>query len=215
MHNEDLNRSLKALQVPELPAEYWEDFPRRVMARMQRAGAPKPGSSEALADRWPAGLFACRNSFRFVRRPVFASGLVAACVLLAIAMSLWRGRQPATVDPQFVEAQKCLGEIEALFPNQLRALVFDQQGPRLVLADKADVPSSPPVYLRISEPKGSHRFVTFSGQQIQVNGDVFDVLVDRQGGVLLMGEQSVWSSSAAAEKEGRYRIEARLLPTSS
>jgi len=31
---------------------------------------------------------------------------------------------------------------EALFPNQLQAIVFDDQGARLMLADKSDVPNS-------------------------------------------------------------------------
>jgi hypothetical protein len=85
----------------------------------------------------------------------------------------------------------------------------------MVLADRPNVPASPPVYVKICGPKGCQRFVTFSGQQIRVNGDVFEVLVDRQGDVLLVGAQWVWSSSEPAVKSSRYRIEARPLPATS
>jgi hypothetical protein len=102
-----------------------------------------------------------------------------------------------------------------LFPNQLQALVLDAAGAHLVLAEQADVPASPPLYVKITGPKGAQRFVTFSGQRIRVNGDSFEVLVGRQGEVLLVGKQSVWSSSEPGVKAGPYRIEARPLPANS
>jgi hypothetical protein len=112
-------------------------------------------------------------------------------------------------------ARKCFQEIQPLFPHQLQAIVFDRQGARLVLAETADVPVSPPLYLKICGPKGCQQFVTFSGQQIRVNGEVCDVLLDSQGNVLVVGGQLVWSSSKPAGKAGSYRIEAKLLITES
>jgi hypothetical protein len=109
--------------------------------------------------------------------------------------------------PPALEAQKYFHEIEGLFPNQLQAIVLDQTGARLVLSPAADVPRSPPLYLRICGPDGCQRFVTFSGQQIRVNGEACEVLVDRRGRVLLVGRDTVWSGSDPSGKTGPYRIE--------
>jgi hypothetical protein len=98
-----------------------------------------------------------------------------------------------------------------MFPQQIRSIAFDQQGARLTLAETADVPVSPALYVRIIGPGGCENFVTFSGQQIRVNGDVFEVLVDRRGGILLVGEEVVWSSAMGKAEAGIYRIAAKRL----
>ena len=116
-------------------------------------------------------------------------------------------------DSQLAEARKYFHELEALFPNQLQAIVFDQQGTHLVLAPEPNLPASPPLYLKICGPKGCQRFVTFSGQQIRVNGDVCDVLADRQGNVLVVGQETLWADAKAAVRSGPYQIEARALET--
>src|SRR5205807_3264137 len=113
------------------------------------------------------------------------------------------------------EAAKYIREIEALFPNQLQAIVLDQKGARLLLADHSNVPASPPLYLKICGPYGCQRFVTFSGQQIRINDDLCDVLIDRQGNVLLVGRELLWSSSEPAGKARPYRIEAKPLGVNS
>ncbi|HYL94503.1 MAG TPA: hypothetical protein VET69_01770 [Terriglobales bacterium] len=143
-----------------------------------------------------------------------AVGAAAACLLLGFLVGTRTARH-TSADPQFAEARKCFNEIAPLFPNQVQTIVFDAAGAHLVLAEQADVPASPPLYVKITGPKGEQRFVTFSGQRIRVNGDSFEVLVDRQGEVLLVGKQSVWSSSDPRAKAGPYRIEARPLPTNS
>jgi hypothetical protein len=140
---------------------------------------------------------------------------VAVCVLLGFALGFWQGYHSALPEPQLAQARKCFQEIEGLFPNQVRAIVFDQQHSRLVLSEQADVPTSPPLYVKICGPHGCVSYVTFSGQQIRVNGDVFEVLVDRQGGVLLVGRDMVWSSDRAQARSGPYRIEAKPLEVAS
>ena len=82
-----------------------------------------------------------------------------------------------------------------------------------MLAPEPNLPASPPLYLKICGPKGCQRFVTFSGQQIRVNGDVCDVLVDHQGNVLVVGRETLWSDAKAAARIGPYQIEARALET--
>jgi hypothetical protein len=138
--------------------------------------------------------------------------VAAICLALGFALGSRSGHRTSGTDPQFAEARKYFHELEGLFPNQLQAIVFDQQGTHLVLAQKANLPASPPLYLKICGPdKGCRRFVTFSGQQIEVNGELCDVLADGQGKVLLVGRQLLWSGSQAGHRMGPYRVEARPL----
>ena len=139
---------------------------------------------------------------------------VAVVVVLIGGWMAYHARSTLTrADPQFTELQKCFREIEPLFPHQLQAIVFDDRGAELVLADAATVPASMPLYIKVCGPNGCRRFVTFSGQQIRVNGDLCDVLLDRQGNILVVGQQLAWSSSNPAGKAGTYQIEARPLGT--
>ena len=211
MNNSQLNDCLKSAPVPEPSSQYWEEFPKRVMSEIQ--------SREALGQKSDA-----KRSLSTTAQPwwspllskgIISAGIALACMVLAFLLGLRQGRHSAIEEHQLAQAQKCYREIEGLFPNQVQALVFDSQGMHLVLAEQSNVPASTPLYVTITGPKEVHRFVTFSGQRIRVNGDSFEVLVDRQGDVLLVGQQSVWSSSEPGEKAGPYRIEARPLPTSS
>ena len=236
MNNNELEQILRGAPVPEPSPEYWEQFPGQVMREIDRRQAAAQLSSSALS---PASQSATARmdaraprsnpsagretwatpgrrawSALVLSRPAFAIGVAAACLLLGFFLGI-RTAWHTAGDPQLAMARKCFSEVAELFPNQVQALVLDSAGAHLVLAERPDVPSSPPLYVKITGPKGSQRFVTFSGQRIRVNGDTFEVLVDRQGDVLVVGKQSVWSSSDPGVKAGPYRIEARPLPTNS
>jgi hypothetical protein len=144
-------------------------------------------------------------------KPAFALGVAAVCLTLGFALGLWKRHASPGSDAQFAEARKYYQEIQGLFPHQLQAIVFDPQGAHLVLAQKADVPASPPLYLKICGPGGCQRFVTFSGQQIRFNGEVCDVLSDHEGNVLVVGRQSLWASTPTGARSGPYQVEARVL----
>ena len=208
MNDAELNEVLKRATVPERKADYWEQFPRRVTAELERRSqtAPVHWLTEASrAWRWAA-------AFRFLgAKPAFAVGVAVVCLALGFFLGFWRGQRSPGSDSQLATARKYFNEIEALFPNQVRAIVFDQQGTHLVLAQEPNLPASPPLYLRICGPKGCQRFVTFSGQQIRVNGEVCDVLADGHDGVLVVGRQLLWSGSIAGIRSGQYQIEARAL----
>jgi hypothetical protein len=68
--------------------------------------------------------------------------------------------------------------------------------------------------LKLCDTKGCKRFITFSGQQIKVNGESFEVLVDRQGEVLLVGDAKVWKSSKDVSSFGSYKVVAFPLANS-
>ncbi len=233
MTDKELNEVLKRAVAPEREAGFWERFPGRVTAEIQRreqaalagsrvgvspasgAGVPpalatfRVGDSSGRRDAYPTTW---TMLLRFLtNKPAFALGVAAACIALGFLLGFWRGQRSPSHDPQLAEAQKYFQEVASLFPNQLQAIVFDQQGAHLVLAQEPNLPTSPPLYLKICGPKGTQRFVTFSGQQIRVNGDVCDVLADHQGNVLLVGRRLVWSGAQASAGSGPYQIEARPL----
>ncbi len=220
MNDLELNELLKRAKVPERGAGYWKHFPGRVAAEIERRkqhtraeGTARALGRDAAGDRSGCSWWSVLGFFR--ANPGFAAGLAAFCVLIGLALGPWKGHPAPAADPSLAGVRKYFHEIEALFPNQLQAIVFDPQGARLVLANEPNLPTSPPIYLKVNGPKGCQRFVTFSGQQIQVNGDICDVLADGQGRVLLVGQKLVWSSRQASAGSGLYRIEAKTLEAAS
>jgi hypothetical protein len=205
MNDAELDRMLKSAPVPEPRAGFWEEFPGEV-SRAARARSTAPGRGLAPSGSRP----------RFVdgRRPGFGLalgfGLAILCLLGAFWLGYWRGRDSGAGTGQIVRMQKYLSEVSTLFPNRVRAIQFDGDGVHLLLAPEADVPDSPAVYVKICGPEGCRQFITFSGQQIRLNGEVCDVLVDHKGGVLLVGTKMAWSAGEAV-RQGPYRVEARLL----
>lgn len=220
MNDAQLNDVLKRATVPEREAGYWEQFPGRVTAEVERrrkaarAESRPAATTPTLTGRRTPWSWASVLRFRGAK-PAFAFGLAAVCIAVGFVLGFWKGHHAPGEGSQLAEARKYLREIEALFPNQVQAIVFDQQGTHLVLAQEPNLAASPALYLKICGPNGCQRVITFSGQQIRVNGDVCEVLADGRGGVLLVGRQLVWSSDQARAGGGRYRIEARALEAAS
>ena len=61
------------------------------------------------------------------------------------------------------------------------------------------------------ELRQGRRRKTFSGQEVQVDGQKIDVLVDAQGGIILEGNKFVWSNTERSYAAKRLKIEARNL----
>jgi len=199
LNNRELDKLLKSVPVPERPAEYWEDLPRQVLATLPR-------------DRCRDELPAASNWRRFtLARLSFAVCTLAACFLIGFLLGSRRHLPPALSARELATVRTYLRELEALFPNQVQAVVFEESGPRLVLAERPTVPASQPVFVRLIGPGGTRGFLTFSGQQIRLNGEHMDVLVTGRGQVLLVGESLAWSSADADAVAGPWRITARLL----
>jgi hypothetical protein len=193
MNNSELNKLLQRVPPPERNADYWESFPTAVTRRL------RSGRSSGIS----------RPARRF---PLLAwgFGLATACVLLGFVFGLWKGQDTSNAQ-ELALLRKMYQETASVFPNQLRAIVCDDQGVHLVLAEQANVPSSPPVFIKICDGGKCRRFITFSGEQIQFNGELCDVLVDAQRHVILAGRKLVWSSAPAMAAKVPYRIEARQM----
>jgi hypothetical protein len=208
----ELNEILKRSTVPEREAGYWERFPSGVIAELARRRqnalvAKQDALARALAESGLRRPWALMFPLLGIR-PAFAAGLAAVCLALGFFLGFRKGHGSPGNELQLAEVRKYFHEIAALFPNQLQAIVFDQQGAHLVLAGEPNLPASPPLYLKICGPQGCQSFVTFSGQQIRVNGDVCDVLADGRGGVLVVGKSRVWSGSGSAGAVAGYRVKA-------
>jgi hypothetical protein len=188
--DKNLDDLLKTVRVPERSPGYWENFPKRVTTRL--ADGTRPAAIVMRLRTW---------MWR-------TAGAVAG---LALGVGMWlMAHRPA--QPNYA---KIYHEIEAMFPNQVQAIVVDQHGVRVDLADKPDVPSSPPLLVNVCKARQCRAFITFSGQQIRVNGERLDVLTDGKGEVFVVGKRSVWSSDEPNRQAGAYRIVAEPLRVTS
>ncbi len=186
-----LNELLKSARVPERSGGYWEAFPKRVTAQLPDQSRLQTAPTTVLSHHSWAWGFA----------------FAAACLVLALGVGLWlKPHRPA--GPNYAKLYR---EIESVFPNQVRAIAVDQQGVRLDLADKPDVPASAPLLVNVCHAQQCRAFITFSGQQIRVNNESWDVLANGKGGVVVVGKRSVWNSEEPTRRAGVYRINAQPL----
>jgi hypothetical protein len=190
MNNSELESILKKAQVPERPDEFWETFPSQVARRLGRSQAHDTRVERPVFPRWAWGL------------------ATAACVLLAFAAGHWRGDNESR---DVLQSVKLIKETLAMFPHRVRAIVQDERGLSLILSERGDVPASTPLYVRICDGSHCSSLVTFSGQEIQIAGQKVTVLADAHGGIILEGNQLLWSSIEPIYAGNHLKIEARYL----
>jgi hypothetical protein len=184
---------LKSACAPQRSPGYWENFPKRVTARLSegiRIEATASGRS----------------------RQLWAWGLAGACALLIVGLGLWIKTQADAASPNYAKLYR---EIESMFPNQVRAIVLENGGATLELSDTPDIPSSPPLRVDVCRDQQCRTYITLSGQQIRVNGEGWDVLSDGVGHVLVVGPSVVWTSAEPTRRAGAFHIEAQPLKMSS
>ena len=71
-------------------------------------------------------------------------------------MAFLAGRQHGRAEADDVWANtKLIQKTLAMFPNRVRAIVRDERGRNLILSDQADVPISPPIYVRKAASHGT------------------------------------------------------------
>ena len=188
----NLDNLLKTVRVPERSPGYWENFPKRVTAQLT-AGA-RVSATMAWRHSWAWGF-------------AFAT----ACLVLALGVSLWfKARRPA--EPNYVRLYR---EVEAMFPNQVRAIVVESGAVELDLSERPDVPSSSPLRVDVCHNQQCRTYITFSGQRIRVNAESWDVLSDGVGHVLVVGRNVAWTSAEPNLRSGAYHIDAEQLGSSS
>lgn len=193
MNDSELHHLLRQARVPERSQDYWQAFPQRVERRIR---------AEARESRY--------------RRPrtwslAWGVGLATACLVLGFVLGLRKGQESAPPVSQSADYLKLFREVNGLFPNRLQAIVIEGSQVRLVLSDSADVPASPPLLVDICRHGRCQTFITFSGQQVRVNGDTYDVLYNAEGKVIVAGSDRVWIGSEAVTSPDGVKVRARLL----
>lgn len=191
--NDPLNRILKKSTVPEMPEDYWQNFPkdvvRRIRAEQESSTEGTPGFGRNFAA-WSWGL----------------GWAAAACLIFIFGKSTLSPRVEDTASQA-----RIYHEIAALFPNQVRAIVIKAGETHLVLSDKPDIARSTPLLLKICNEQQCQEVITFSGQQAQIDGETCDVLCDHLGNVIISGSRFFWSSSESERKSGKIHIQAQTL----
>jgi hypothetical protein len=194
MDDFDLEKKLKSAQVPARDEDYWESFPRVVLAGLRAAPARRP----AMERHWRPRL-------------VWGGSIAFACLVIGFAIGHWHSRMDRKDPYALLQNEKMLREVLTLFPNRIRAITQDNRGVQLVLSDQADVPASPPIYVQICDGKRCSALVTFSGQELEIAGQKVTVLADAQGGVIVSGPRFAWASDQPGGPAGGLKIEARSL----
>lgn len=194
MKNSELNEILKAAKVPERPALFWEEFPRRVSTRLH----------------WKTRTTGQPSTNRFPRLGWALAG-VAACLLVGFFIGHWRGHEDAMAENSVLQNGKVIAEMLAMFPNRVRAVVQDEHGLNVVLSDKDDVPVSTPLWISVCDGKHCSSVVTFSGQEVSIGRRKITVLADPEGKIILAGDSFVWSNGGPALAASQLKIEAKAL----
>jgi hypothetical protein len=194
MSKTELESILRRARLPAISQESLEMFPRQVADGLKRDCALRPAT-------------------RTLRPRLAWSGVLAVCLLMALAIVRWHGRTEtkATSSKDILANTKLIHEILAMFPHRVRAIVEDGQGMNLVLTQDENMPSYALLYVRICDGQHCSSFVTFSGQEIQVAGQKITAIADGKGGIIVTGNQFVWSSTDRIEVGAHLRIEAKNL----
>ena len=98
-----------------------------------------------------------------------------------------------------------------MFPNRVRAILQDQNGLSIVLADTPSVAESFPVWVKVCQGTECISLVTFSGQELNVGGQTMTVLLGADGDIILMGDRFVWSSGNGEGVPADLHIQAKSL----
>jgi hypothetical protein len=193
MNDAELDRVLKSAPLPQRPEEYWEEFPERVAREIRRAPKAEDGQSRSP----------------WLPRLAWGLGLATACLIAGFWIGQRRGEVGATNG--VLQNPKLITEVLAMFPNRVRAIVQDEHGLRLELADEAELPDSTPLWVQIRRGDRTQSFVTFSGQQVEVAGQKLTVLVGAKDSVLVVGDRFVWSTEERGSAPGLFQLEAKPL----
>ncbi len=194
MNDAELEKLLKTAPVPERPPEFWERLPQRISAKLH--WQPQRSENVNLPSRLRGGA-------------IWGWGFAGATVLVLVGFLLghWHGNKQATA---LLQNEKLLREVLAMFPNQVQAIIQDEKGLHLSLAEEASVSQSQPLWIKVCEGKVCRNIITFSGQVVQIADKPVEVLADAQGGVMLVGEHFFWSSAQKSSVQD-LRINAQQL----
>ena len=116
MKDFDLESKVKAVRVPERDEDYWEAFPRRVLAELRRVPAERPARRAFMP-----GLLWCGR-------------LALACLMLGFC--LWQSRMPMTLSHALRKDEQELRQSVTRFQNNLGRFMQDEHGLHRLIEDQ-------------------------------------------------------------------------------
>jgi hypothetical protein len=194
MNDSDLDKLLKHSKVPRQSERFWQELTRTISSKIHFSGHRKPATS-TTAPPW--SMIAWGMSF------------AAICLIAGFAF-------PKKANLNLIHAydpsqnQKLVDEVLGLFPNQVEAILQNQNGVQLVLSEKPNIPSSTPIWIKVCDGASCRSIVTFSGQTVEVDGQQVEVLSDSRQQIMLVGEHFFWSSEDGQSKD-HLEINARAM----
>jgi hypothetical protein len=192
MNEPDVDTLLRGARLPQRPDEYWDEFPSRVIRRLQ---AEKRGATRPRPWRLGVSLAAA-----------------AACGLV-VGFVIWHRRPAPGGIQDALRDGRVLRELQAQYPGRLRAIIQDEKGMHTQLSDLADVAASDPVWLEIRDGSDDRVVVTFSGQLVRFGSRDVMVLSDLGGQVMLVGDGFFWSHQVSTGLARTLQIRAEQIPS--
>lgn len=147
-----------------------------------------------------------------LRKVYFSIGSVAACIILSLCVIQSNKKQilPAHSIAQVEDpAAQILREVSALFPGQIQSIQRDASGLQLSLADAPGVDSAQAVVLEIHNNGDLKEIITFQGQTIKIMGHNVTIQINKNGDILLKGDNIEWKSSQPTSPFPDLKILAR------
>jgi hypothetical protein len=197
MKNSSLDKLLQTLAVP-VPDDSARD---RALHRAQTAFANRPVGGHPNRTPWLGLAFA-------------TTGLIVISVL---ALSLTFRSTPATV-PTLAAQNNVFQQMEDLFPGQLEAVIEHGDSVDLKLAPKPGPATDQRLIVTFHRTGSIIRVLSYSGRKVclDLSGRrvCFEMLLTEAGGVILLGDDFLWSGGSRASVAG-YHVEAMPLRHSS
>lgn len=197
MNDDLLKKRLAELEVPEPDETARERALHRALVAL---------ANSAKTNKVPAEK----------RRPALWRWVLAAGALGAFVLAVWPGGQPAKENS--LAWQRTLEQVEALFPGQVNAVIERDGKFAVELTDHAAGGTGQPVVVEFVQGPHVLRVLSYSGRRVCVElggaKACFEPLITADGGVILAGEDFLWSSEHPAPQAG-YRVQARFLHPAS
>ncbi len=197
MNDDDLQRRLRQLQVPEASDSATARARHRALIAFQQGG------SAQLEERALRG---------FVWRWY---GAVALAFALAVLPFLFLKHSAAPEN--LANDREMLEQVGKLFPNQVNAVVEENGKVDLSIAQSPVVGSDQPVLLVFKRGSKSIRVLSYSGHRVCLmlgkTESCFEILATPAGGIILEGEDKVWLASEHPHIAG-YSLRAQSLEAS-
>ncbi len=146
----------------------------------------------------------------------FRSFWACAAGLAAIALVLFLVNAPGqkTTSDDLAASRDLLRQLEGVFPGNLDAVIERGETVEVVLADEPRPSSVQRVVLTIADRERPVRILSYSGQRVCVDLAgrqlCFEMLVTDSGGVIVAGDDFVWTRENPVKIVGRKVTAERL-----